>query len=938
MSDLPLILELKDFNNRTPLSRAAEIGDTDAIDELLDQGANVHSADLTGKTSLFWAAIRDQPRSIKTLIAHGAEWRVEDSSGRSPLSYAAELKHYDTCWALVTADAEKLQASVHDDGVDSDSSNGDNNSTGHAENGDQSSQCSESSSESIILPLTYAVSREDEQSVKILLEFGMDMHWSCAWEDDPKPIAVAAKSGNSEILTLLLGAGFPVLGSVDMYCRTPLIHAAARGHDSVVRILLAQSDTDPEDCDDDGDDALAHARRNGHGSTVQILMEAGLKDRDQETSSAGSLRPEGVDGSRIESFDSLQPLPNSFNTLVSMTSLPDRAADESIFMQQREALFEAVEYGRIEIVQNLLEVSPSLANAKNSNGKPLLSLAVARGNNYLVHALLALEQLNFNAQDEAGRTALSSAIKQGNFVLARLMAKKKGVDCTLKDQDGMSSLLLSVQCRLPFVTRMLLNQSHIHHTDNNGKNLLHHAILSSNDDIIQYLLQVGLPAHSLDDNNRTPLSYAAEMGQSANIEILFSHASLDVNSVDDCGRTALSYAAERGQDAVVALLLEVPGINATMAAANGRTPLSYSCVHSLLCTFKIIISFDASPIDLPDVRGRTPLSWAASHGSAPVCRFLIEEGVEINFTDDDGRDPLSYAAEMVQPAIVRLLLETGHAAPTFMDNSRRSPLDYALSSPACYNEPFLDWQRFENRKWAVAWMLITGNLKNIPSVTSLDELFCYAISLDDKFSVSQMLISPLGNSIESPSDLVKYTFDHGTDEIVGVVLEALGGLGVGPSSIPILSFGAAARREALVNKFMRAGTESEEYEGVAPLAHAVINGQRKALRVFLFNDKTKVNISDGAGRTPLILASLHDRKKVLDCLLQTDGIDVNARDQDGRSAISHAAGCGHNGILKPLLADPRVDADLVDHQGRSPLWYAVSEWRYEAIFDLSGQS
>jgi ankyrin repeat protein len=902
------VLELKDINKRTPLSRAAETGDVNAINKLSDRGADINAVDLTGKAPLFWAAIGGQVKSIRALIARGADLNIRDTAGRCPLSYAAELGHNDACWEWLSAQLGKPepQARPHDE-LDAD-----------VAHDDDSSVCSEGSTESILLPLTYAVSQQHEASVKTLLEYGMSMYYTYAWGEDQQAIPLAAKRGDANILRLLLDAKIPYYE--DMYGRTALMFAATRGHDSVVRILLALPETEPNARDEDGNTALMLARENGRESTVQILLQAGAKE--DEFTRDSTLEPSSPPE------DSLAPP----GIIVNMNCTVGSEADKTSLTQQ-ESLFELVRNGRNDVIQRQLEAFPTLVNAKDLEGDSLLSCAVICDNKDLVRSLLVYNQLDVNAQNRDGCTALTSAIKQRNLVIARLLARHKSIDSTLKDKNGMSPLLWSVQWRQSPVTRMLLGRcpSHVHHTDNSGRSLLHHAILASDDDILHYLIQMGVPGDSSDEYGRTPLSYAAERGQISNVEVLIRHANVNINSTDNCNRTALSYAAERGQDVVIGLLLKTPGVNAVIASRDGRTPLSYTCAHPLLPTFEMIYFFDTTAAKIVDAQGRSPLSWAAGHGSVPVCSFLIGLGVDINDPDQDGRDPLSHAAEKAQQDIVRLLLQTSCAMPSSRDKSGRTPLDWTLSHFNYDTKCFHDSSEYNREYLTVIWILVTGDLNGVPSVTSFDELVQYAIDQGNRLWLSMIVQLPLLNSIEYPADLVKYTIDRGSDEMVGILLAGLNKMGYDTSNIPILSYAAAAGKITLVERFLQQGIEAKGFEGFLPFGHAVLNGRLDVVKEFITNDKTDINAADKDGRTPLIVASLYDQVEALNCLLQATGVDVNHRDQEGRTAISHAAGAGHTDILKLLLADARVDAELKDYQGRSPLWYAVAGWREKTI-------
>ena len=55
----------------------------------------------------------------------------------------------------------------------------------------------------------------------------------------------------------------------------------------------------------------------------------------------------------------------------------------------------------------------------------------------------------------------------------------------------------------------------------------------------------------------------------------------------------------------------------------------------------------------------SPLAWSASHGHTEATRLLIENGADVNMTDDDGSTPLHSAAVFGRADVAKLLVENG---------------------------------------------------------------------------------------------------------------------------------------------------------------------------------------------------------------------------------------------------------------------------------------
>ncbi|EFY84180.1 ankyrin repeat-containing protein, putative [Metarhizium acridum CQMa 102] len=856
------VLELEDVCRRTPLSYAAERGDIDAVSGLLNKAANYRAVDALGRTPIFWAAIEGHVDVIKELIAYGAEWKIEDASGRTPLSCAAEKGHTDAACELVTAEAPEGSSEDEDDDAAEGSEKCSDN---------DSDDFSMASTASIVLPLNLAVRRADEAAVKTLLQHGMDMYYDSAWEEDPQPVLLAAKTGNGEIMDMLLKAGLSLDRAEDMYGRTALMFAAVRGHESTVQILLARPDIQLDSQDETGKNALTYAIEGGHENIAQMLRQAGLSEERGEAQSETSSAPSDNDDALI---DTHVPV-DSCHALAKSSMTQGTKDEEVVLRQQDERVFKAIDSGK---------------------------------------------------QD-----ALSLAIQRNDVHAAHTLARHKGIDGTALDNEGMSPLLWSVKSNMPSVTRMLMATTHALHVDNQGRSLIHHAAMAENGDIFPFLVKMGVPVDGPDKSGRTPLSYAAELDRVAIVKLLLQNTAVDVNHADKTGRTPLSYAAEGGSDQTIELLLERPGVKATLAAENGRTPLSYACTHSTSTapTFELLSAVDASVADTEDKDGRTPISWAAGSGSASVCSRLISLGVDVDRMDKNKRSPLSLAAERPYADVVRVLLGTQRVDRMSKCAAGRTPLDWAVRECSELDEPCLDWHRHQERKWATAYMLITGELDQAPTASSIERLLKEAIERGKPQVVSELIPSPLAKDIYSPSELIEHAMEQGSDEMVRAVVTAFAKSEIELSPTSILSNAASAGRTVLVEELLGRETASKA-DDQSVISQAAANGHIETIQMLL-EKGTDVNQADVDGKTPLMLAGIHDQEETIKVLLESPGINVNAVDKDGRTAVSHVAGAWYSGCLKLLLADPRVDAKRQDSQGRSPLWYAVAAWRRKAI-------
>jgi hypothetical protein len=144
-------------------------------------------------------------------------------------------------------------------------------------------------------------------------------------------------------------------------------------------------------------------------------------------------------------------------------------------------------------------------------------------------------------------------------------------------------------------------------------------------------------------HDRTPLSWAAENGDTDVVKLLLDTGEVDVDAKNvQNGRTALSYAAESGHVAVVKSLLETGRVDVDAKdRQNRRTALSYAAQNGHEAVVKLLLNTGKVDVDIKDIQhGRTALLYASENGHEAVVKLLLESG-----KIDAERTTLSWAAD-----------------------------------------------------------------------------------------------------------------------------------------------------------------------------------------------------------------------------------------------------------------------------------------------------
>ncbi|TKY89467.1 hypothetical protein EX895_001998 [Sporisorium graminicola] len=200
--------------------------------------------------------------------------------------------------------------------------------------------------------------------------------------------------------------------------------------------------------------------------------------------------------------------------------------------------------------------------------------------------------------------------------------------------------------------------------------------------------------HDRDDDNITPLHWAAINAQLATCRYLLDHGA-EVDALGgDLVASPLQWAARNGHVYVLELLCS-RGADPTITDSQGFNALHLT-VHSsavMPLVFMLQQPSLSSPegLDSTDSQGHTALMWAAYQGDAISVDILLKHGSDVHKRDGAGLTAMHWAAVKGNRLCIRLLAEA-KADLLAKEDSGKTPRDMAieLKSIGAYRKALAD--------------------------------------------------------------------------------------------------------------------------------------------------------------------------------------------------------------------------------------------------------
>ncbi len=292
-------------------------------------------------------------------------------------------------------------------------------------------------------PLICAAMEGQERIVKLLLATGAVDINAQETGRGPTPLRLETEQDRRD-------ATFQTLLAIDNVCGlTPLSLAAKRGHEGIVRMLLAIDQVDVNLGDTRGTTPLGHAIERGFEGVVRMLLDTGKVDVN-ERCCRSKLTPLSIAAE------------GGHEGIVRMLLKTGKVDVNPKNVAGATPLSIAAERGHEGIVRMLLDIGNVDINARCSFGLTPLMVAVDKGHEGIVRMLLATGKANADVGDFVGITSLSYPAGEGcEEVVRRLLDITGEVGINARTDMGPTPLSLAAESGRLGIVRMMLTSDRV---------------------------------------------------------------------------------------------------------------------------------------------------------------------------------------------------------------------------------------------------------------------------------------------------------------------------------------------------------------------------------------------------------------------------------------------------------------------------------------------
>lgn len=219
------------------------------------------------------------------------------------------------------------------------------------------------------------------------------------------------------------------------------------------------------------------------------------------------------------------------------------------------------------------------------------------------------------------------------------------------------------------------NNYDINMQNDNGKSLLHYAVLGNAYETIYELINREIDVNLVDDEGESAFFDCARKGKIEIAKLLIINYA-NINLKNKKGETPFHLAAAKGIKQMLDLLIENDA-NILEKTYQGEYPIHYAVLSSKIEIIKYILNISNQSFLIRDDKGNSLLHYATKTTNDLLVYFLISEGLNPNLMNNEFETPIFNAARFGTRETVLALLNSD-AYINIKNSNNETPLDLSI--------------------------------------------------------------------------------------------------------------------------------------------------------------------------------------------------------------------------------------------------------------------
>ena len=890
------------------LHSAAECGNIELIQYLIDKGCDIYRKKKNGMNSLHIAALNDRFHLCKVLLEKANfDIHLHDENGASAIYFAAHTGDLDLFQYLAQKGSNIYIKTK--DGIN----------------------C-----------LHIAALKGRFHLCKVLLE---KHNFNTHIKDNAgrSVLHFAAETGYLQLFQYLKEKVSDVYNKTNN--GTNCLHiAASKGHFRLCKVLLEKYKFDIHKKDDSGCSVLHFAAQHGDLQLFCYFRKKGIDVYSRKKNGMNCLHSAALNGH----FHLCNLLLQEHSFDIDMTD------DDG-----RSVLHFAAENGLLELFEYFTENGSDVLS-KTKNGMNCLHIAASNSCFYLCKVLLDKHCVNIHVNTDNGWSVLHCASQTGDLELFQYL-KEKGGDVNGQTKNGRNCLhIAALNGRLRLCKMLLENYNFdLHMDDDDGWSVLHCATKSGDLELFQYLTERGGSVNSVTKKGSNCLHIAAINSHLRLCKMLLENYNFDLHIKDDNGWSLLHCAAKTGDIELFQYLTE-KGSNIYQQNRDGMNCLHIAVVNGCFRLCKVLLKTCNFDLHTNDDDERLVIHFAAEAGHLELFRYLIDKGSDIYREKRDGMNCLHIAALNGHLRLCIMLLENYNFHLEMTNDDGWSALLYAAQAGNLELFQYLIGKGsnvYKRKTDGMTCFHIAASNGRLRLCKMLLDNYNFDIEMINDDGWSALLCAACTGHLE----LFKYLIEKGSNiyrekrdgmnclhiaaanghlRLCKVLLEnyKFDLKMINDDGWSALLYAAEAGHLELFQYLTGKGSNvyRRKRDGMTCLHIAVWNGHLRLCKMLLENYNFDLEMIDDDGWSALLCAACTGHLELFKYLIEK-GSNIYREKRDGMNCLHIAAANGHLRLCKVLLENYKFDLKMINDDGWSALLYAAEAGHLELFQYLTGK-